>query len=128
MSSNTCGITPGTVRAGCLTDDTSTDGTVKAAPPAVFFNRILLQAFALLMLLPVLASPAFAFAPPSNNISTTIEGCRNNGPDANTPITPNGFLPNADGNFVCQDPGDLGGNDNPWAGWPGWAHLLPARS
>ena len=39
MSSNTCGITPGTVRAGCLTDDSSTDGTVKAAPPAVFFNE-----------------------------------------------------------------------------------------
>jgi hypothetical protein len=38
MSSKTCGIEPGTVRAGCLTDDSSTDGTVKAAPPAFFFN------------------------------------------------------------------------------------------
>jgi hypothetical protein len=48
MSRNTCGITPGTVRAGCLTDDSSADGTVKAAPPAVFLSTILL-AFALIL-------------------------------------------------------------------------------
>jgi len=100
MSSNTCGITPGTVRAGCLTDDTSTDGTVKAAPPAVFFNRILLQAFALLMLLPVLASSAFAFIE-GDRISPTLEGCRQATP--NTIILPSPSLNGSPTGFVCEE-------------------------
>jgi hypothetical protein len=39
MSRNTCGITPGTVRAGCLTDEKSPDEVAEAATPAVFFNE-----------------------------------------------------------------------------------------
>ena len=118
MSSETCGITPGTVRAGCVTDDSSTDGTVEAAQPAVFFNRILL-ALALFVLLPVLTNPAFAeiplpysgFTPASNDIAMTIEGCRN---DGNPSITPTDTLPGPDGRWVCSDPAPLGGNDNPY--------------
>jgi hypothetical protein len=115
MHRNTCGITPGTVRAGCLTDDSSADGTVKAAPPAVFINRILLQAFALLMLLPVLANPALAavFVPPPNTVNTEINGCRYDGNPTLTE-TLGDFLPNEDGNFTCQDPAPLGGNDTPY--------------
>ncbi|WP_417908497.1 hypothetical protein [Candidatus Electronema sp. PJ] len=56
-------------------------------------------------------SMALAFDQPPNTIQFTLEGCRNGG---NTPITPTGTLPNADDNFVCQDPTPLGGNDTPY--------------
>ncbi|NTU82844.1 MAG: hypothetical protein HGA45_26340 [Chloroflexales bacterium] len=49
-----------------------------------------------------ISKPALAYSNPPNTVQFTLEGCKNNGS-----IT----LPNADGNFVCPDPGTLGGNN-----------------
>ncbi|MGR5148338.1 prealbumin-like fold domain-containing protein [Photobacterium alginatilyticum] len=54
-----------------------------------------------------------AFTPPPNTVQFTLEGCRNDGNP--TLIAGSNTLPNVpDGNFTCQDPGALGGNDTPY--------------
>ena len=87
MSSETCGITPGTVRAGCLTDDSSTDGTVKAAQPAVFLFNIF---FALALLL-----PSSAFALDTFDATTSLH------------VTPTLDTFPDDRNAGCPDPEDM---------------------
>ena len=63
------------------------------------------------LLLAVMATTAFGYDNPPNTVQFTLEGCRIGG---TIPITPTNTLPNADGNFVCQDPAPLGGNDTPY--------------
>ncbi|WP_053062324.1 hypothetical protein [Photobacterium aquae] len=53
-----------------------------------------------------------AFVPAPNTVQFRLEGCNNGG---NIPLLPSGnTLPNTDGNFTCQDPSSLGGNDTPY--------------
>lgn len=58
------------------------------------------------------AASVWAFDEAPNTVQFRLEGCRN---DGNPTLIPGGnTLPNTDGNFTCQDPSSLGGNDTPY--------------
>ncbi|MGR5063791.1 hypothetical protein [Photobacterium sp. DNB22_13_2] len=58
------------------------------------------------------AASVWAFDEAPNTVQFTLEGCRN---DGNPTLIPgSNTLPNTDGNFTCQDPAPLGGNDTPY--------------
>ena len=70
------------------------------------------------------ALPVQAFEQPQMTVQFTLEGCRNDGNP--TLIDGSNTLPNAEDNFTCQDPNDLGGNDTPYTGGnlgKGWNEL-----
>ncbi|PSW08694.1 hypothetical protein C9J01_22810 [Photobacterium rosenbergii] len=70
------------------------------------------------------ALPVQAFEQPPMTVQFTLEGCRNDGNP--TLIDGSNTLPNAEDNFTCQDPNDLGGNDTPYTSGnlgKGWNEL-----